>query len=334
MSADASKLFEISSPLAKAFIATAHTTAINLQTLELKQQKEVKTKEEELGNRAAKLAEKEESLKREAISLEQKKKELSEAESKFIGESQKFKSHMMEREKYFKQQKDDFETVQTQVSAVLAENEQAIQIDVGGKLFKTSYKTLCRFPESTLAQLVNAKPDLPRSMFIDRDGQHFDFILRYLRSSDEEQIMHTVTRYGADTILDILEEAKYYNLRQLVKILKWGLIRYDTKQGNVFERIDGSLVTKEPPLGEVVNLRELNFAGNTFDQVHFKHNTSFQGSVLERSVFSKCKFEASVSFIDADLRRAKFVECEFTLPILVTGANWKDATLSSSNVCE
>ena len=348
MSGEASAPFEPTTPQAKALMTAVREEAKKLQTKELEWTEKVKCKEEELESRSAKLAEGEKNLKQQLAELEQQKKKIEEAQSKHLQDSHNFECQMSQKEKHLQQQKDDFESALKQVSA-LFENDQFVQIDIGGCTFKTCCNTLRRFPESTLAQLVNAKPDLPKSMFIDRDGQHFNFILNYLRSGDEDQILDLIAarKYDEGTLMDILEEAKFYNLKQLVKVFNWAVFRHNAPlempyliSEGLFVADAGSSYTyvtkgKEPaPPDEQVDLRCLNFTGTKFNQVHFKHGTSFQGSVLERSVFSKCKFEALVSFVDADLRKAKFVECEFTVPILVTGANRKNAMLSSSDVCE
>ena len=114
---------------------------------------------------------------------------------------------MSQREKRLKQRRDDLEAAQTQATSFF-ESDQVIQIHVGTHTFKTFCKTLRRFPESTLAQSANAIPlTKSHTMFIDRDGLHFNFILNYLRSSmDEGQILDIVVRkYNLilDTIADI-----------------------------------------------------------------------------------------------------------------------------------
>lgn len=313
----------------------ARKVASTLQETEIERDKQVAKKEEELQNKIAQIAIKEEAVKQEQVNLDRQKKELSEAQSKLDQERKNFESEKVERERLFKQQKNDYEAMQHRVTAGLEDggDQATIQVDVGGKPFRTLAQTLCRFRDSTLAQLVIAKPankDHPGTVFIDRDGENFQFILNYLRSGDEDQLICSVARFtSSDKIYDILEEAKYYNLRHLVKVLQWALVRQETPRPIIEFEGQGTscgLVTKEPPPGEALNLRGRNFTDHTFDQVRFAHPTSFEGSVLERAVFNKCKFEAAVSFIDTDLRRAKFCECEFPVRIIVTGANKNNAT--------
>ena len=86
---------------------------------------------------------------------------------------------------------------------------------------------------------------------------------------------------------------------------------YLISNGLFVSRDSSCITTKELPPGDVLDLGMLNFTGRRFEHAQFKHNTSFQGSVLKGAVFSKCKFEAVVDFIDTDLREAKFDDCEF-----------------------
>ena len=336
MSDNSSIPFEPCTPRAKTLMTAVQEAANQLGISEQEWYKKVSCKRDELRSRSAELAKRQEVSKKELAEFEQQKKTLEEALSKFSQDHRNFYYQMSHRAKHFQQQKDDYETAVKQVRDSFEDN-RVIEIDVGNYSFKTNCKTLCRFPNSLLAQLVRTKPDAGR-VFIDRNGQHFNFILKYLRNSEnEEQILDQIAarKYNPDLLMDILEEAKYYELQQLVKILNWAKFRHDSPYEMpylVSEGLfvtDGSYthVTKEPPSGEEINLRKMNFTDSLFEQVHFKHKTSFQGSVLQRATFSKCKFEAVVSFIDTDLRKAKFIDCEFTIPILVTGANKKGAVL-------
>ena len=347
MSDKATVPFDPVTTQAKAFMSAVRSAANQLQSDELERDKKVKRYEEELNSRASKISNAEKELKQQCVELEQEKKKLDAAQRKLVLDCGNFNYQMLQREKHLKQRRDNIEAAKNQLSSLL-ESDQVVEIQVGDQVFKTFCNTLRRFPESTLAQSMDAMPlctegrsDHPYTMFIDRDGRHFNFILNYLRrGGDEEQFLDyiLVHNYDLDTIEDIMEEAKYYNLKQLVKILNWVQLRHHAVHEVAYLISEGLFVssdsscttTKEIPPGEVLDLRMRNFTGIRFERVHFKCNTSFQGSVLERAVFSKCKFEAMVDFIDTDLRKAQFVCCELgPLPILVAGANTKDAELPS-----
>lgn len=60
-----------------------------------------------------------------------------------------------------------------------------VRLDVGGTIYTTSLLTLTQDPESMLAAMFSGRHQLQYeadgTIFIDRDGQHFRYILNYLR---------------------------------------------------------------------------------------------------------------------------------------------------------
>ncbi|XP_078401341.1 BTB/POZ domain-containing protein KCTD21-like [Cetorhinus maximus] len=64
---------------------------------------------------------------------------------------------------------------------------EPITLNVGGKLYTTSLKTLTRFPESMLGLMfdgaLSTSKDRQGNYFIDRDGKMFRYILNFLRTS-------------------------------------------------------------------------------------------------------------------------------------------------------
>ena len=88
-----------------------------------------------------------------------------------------------------------------------------VKIDVGGRIFKTSLKTLRREPESFLASMFSNKFDLQKeddgSFFIDRDGTCFQHILEYLRDGKVSKII--IEKYESQ----MQKEAEFYGLSGL-----------------------------------------------------------------------------------------------------------------------
>ena len=88
-----------------------------------------------------------------------------------------------------------------------------IKIDVGGKIFKISLKTMRSEPESALALMFSEKFELKKeddgSFFIDRDGTFFHHILNYLRDGTVSQCV--LEQYQPQ----ILKEAEFYELSGL-----------------------------------------------------------------------------------------------------------------------
>ncbi|CEP19385.1 hypothetical protein [Parasitella parasitica] len=95
-----------------------------------------------------------------------------------------------------------------------------IRLNVGGGIFETSLSTLRRDTNSLLATMfsgrhfISAEPD--GSYFIDRDPLHFRLVLNYLR---DLRIPPTILE---DTKIchELLQEAKYYCIEGLVKLLQ------------------------------------------------------------------------------------------------------------------
>ncbi|KAH7676057.1 potassium channel tetramerization domain containing 5-like protein, partial [Aphelenchoides avenae] len=94
-----------------------------------------------------------------------------------------------------------------------------IQLNIGGKVFETTRKTLCRDPESFLARLDGDDSALPRrkdkkgAYVIDREPENFAVILHYLRTGFLK-VPDGVTRE------ELVEEAEFYNLVALVKLIE------------------------------------------------------------------------------------------------------------------
>ena len=112
-----------------------------------------------------------------------------------------------------------------------------VKIDVGGRIFKTSLKTLRREPESFLALMFsekfNLKKDDSGSFFIERDGTFFHHILNYLRNGKIAE--NVIEECGQQ----MQEEAEFYGLSGL----KEKIINYKDVKLNVGGR--DFVVTRE-----------------------------------------------------------------------------------------
>jgi len=97
--------------------------------------------------------------------------------------------------------------------------KEPVLLDIGGRKFKTTLTTLHRDEHSLLAQMFSVSGfQLPRehdgSYFIDRDGEHFQHILNFLRGC--------FTQEGLDraTLNEIAYEAEFYQMRSLYELLR------------------------------------------------------------------------------------------------------------------
>jgi hypothetical protein len=93
-----------------------------------------------------------------------------------------------------------------------------VELDIGGKLFRTTKSTLCSQPDSFFSVLVNGNFKESRSLskepiFLDRDPTTFSSILSYLRSghifftSEEDSVylerLKLEVRFDGDVLLHI-----------------------------------------------------------------------------------------------------------------------------------
>ncbi|RXN07437.1 BTB POZ domain-containing KCTD5-like isoform X2 [Labeo rohita] len=94
-----------------------------------------------------------------------------------------------------------------------------VRLNVGGTYFLTTRQTLCRDPKSFLFRLCQAEPDLDSdkdesgAYLIDRDPMYFGPVLNYLRHG-KLVLNKNLTEEGA------LEEAEFYNITSLIKLIK------------------------------------------------------------------------------------------------------------------
>ena len=93
-----------------------------------------------------------------------------------------------------------------------------VNLNVGGQHFTTSLQTLTRDPNSMLAAMFSGRHELETtedsSVFIDRDGTYFRFILNYLRNGE------LILPEGATFLKELEAEAKFYQLQGVLDELK------------------------------------------------------------------------------------------------------------------
>jgi hypothetical protein len=103
----------------------------------------------------------------------------------------------------------------------LAEMKSSVvKLDIGGTIYKTTVRTLKAVPDTYFHAIFAKGEDQVEkqddgTIFIDRDGRHFFYILNYLRDNAEEAIL------PKDPIVkkEILKEAQFYNISSLIDTL-------------------------------------------------------------------------------------------------------------------
>ena len=97
---------------------------------------------------------------------------------------------------------------------------QWIRLNVGGKLFLTTHRSLTKDPESFLFRLcqdnsnLEFQKDEAGAYLIDRDPGYFVPILNYLRSNGNLFIDENVSLEG------LLAEAEFFNMKNFMNLIK------------------------------------------------------------------------------------------------------------------
>jgi hypothetical protein len=93
---------------------------------------------------------------------------------------------------------------------------KVIYINVGGKQFHTTLLTLLNHPDTLFFNLIITDQwDINEELFIDRSYKYFNIILSYLRNKQVN-----VNTYKDEEIIDMIKEAKFYQLNQLATFLE------------------------------------------------------------------------------------------------------------------
>ncbi|XP_033737715.1 BTB/POZ domain-containing protein KCTD5-like [Pecten maximus] len=120
-------------------------------------------------------------------------------------------------------------------STSTSRKSQWVKLNVGGTVFMTTRTTLCRDPKSFLYRLVQDEPDLNTdkddngAYLIDRDPTYFGPVLNYLRHG-KLVINRDLAEEG------ILEEAEFYNITDLIKLVKEKIVERNAKQNQSFTK--------------------------------------------------------------------------------------------------
>ena len=95
-----------------------------------------------------------------------------------------------------------------------------VKLDVGGHTFTTSVSTLTRDPNSMLAAMFSGRHEVKHekdgTVFIDRDGTHFRYILNYLRDGATEGSLPEEQQ----ALKELLNEAVYFQITALVAAIE------------------------------------------------------------------------------------------------------------------
>lgn len=115
----------------------------------------------------------------------------------------------------------------------ISRRDEWIKLNVGGTTFLTTRTTLSKDPKSFLFRLIQDEPDLNTdkdedgAYLIDRDATYFGPVLNYLRHG-RLVINKDLAEEG------VLEEAEFYNITDLIKLVKERIRERDAKQNQTY----------------------------------------------------------------------------------------------------
>lgn len=91
-----------------------------------------------------------------------------------------------------------------------------VKLNVGGTVYETSLSTLTRFPESMLGVMFSGRHHLAiendGAIFIDRDGQHFREIMKFLRNPNS----YSTEGMSDRELKELQEEADFFLLKEFI----------------------------------------------------------------------------------------------------------------------
>eukprot|EP00088_Acartia_fossae_P020511 TRINITY_DN22090_c0_g1_i1.p1 TRINITY_DN22090_c0_g1~~TRINITY_DN22090_c0_g1_i1.p1 ORF type:complete len:238 (-),score=39.14 TRINITY_DN22090_c0_g1_i1:223-936(-) len=92
---------------------------------------------------------------------------------------------------------------------------EIIKLNVGGKIFQTTKTTLCKYPSSRIAQLVQGlfkqTLDSEGNIFIDEDPRDFEYILRALRNTNTYPT--TVPKETIDNVINLRDNLEIREIK-------------------------------------------------------------------------------------------------------------------------
>ena len=93
---------------------------------------------------------------------------------------------------------------------LMTESLTSVKLNVGGHYFTTTLQTLTKDRNSRLAAMFSGKHAENGTLFLDRDGKHFRFILNYLRNGE------LVLPDDAKFVKELETEAQFYKIEGIL----------------------------------------------------------------------------------------------------------------------
>ena len=105
--------------------------------------------------------------------------------------------------------------LENKIDEIKQSQDSLVNLNVGGKIFKTNIKTLMNSPNSLFAKLASSISYNQKEIFIDRSYTHFPIIMDYLRT--KQICLKNMKKYDKE---DLFDELEYYGLSEIISIKK------------------------------------------------------------------------------------------------------------------
>jgi hypothetical protein len=89
-----------------------------------------------------------------------------------------------------------------------------IRLNVGGRIFETTVKTLTCFPDSYFAIMLSGRWAVEDTIWLDRDGDVFSHVLSFLRAAVEGE-PYSLAYLPAHALQQLAREAHFFQLNEL-----------------------------------------------------------------------------------------------------------------------
>ncbi|KAK6169796.1 hypothetical protein SNE40_020780 [Patella caerulea] len=179
---------------------------------------EINTIHQEVCRERDSLRELREDIVKKSAEIEQKQKELADLQQTLLKDKNKFdedvKKEQEEMARRWQQLRDEI----TRMEEMHNIQKGRVKLDVGGHVYTTSMLTLTRDQDSMLAAMFSGrhpiKTEADGTVFIDRDGTHFRYILNFLRDGG---LNAEALPRNKQTLRELRNEAVYFQLHGLAQ---------------------------------------------------------------------------------------------------------------------
>ena len=241
-------------------------------------------------------------------------------------------------------------------------------MNVGGRKFTTSLTTLRSEQGSVLEKMFSGEFELIKekdgSVFIDRSGEHFNFILDYLRGNISGM---NDFLFDENTRKSLIKEAEYHQLDQMKNILSsksTASTPVDDSKAEIIDIID-KVVSNKEALKNILSdcdstvrrekkkkvedfglvsydrylrrtTRPMNFENAQWDfltilNIVFMHDMSFKNCSFLGTTFKNCRFGQEMKNVNINFHHCDLILTDFSSSSFIGAVDFDGSDLRCAN---